>query len=247
MTERNKEEQIMRAKTKLTRLCGILLILALLVGLLPTTALAADVGADFTASDTSAAVTALGGTDKATWDGSTLTLNGVNFVTTASTALQLPANTTIVLNGENTITGGDSDSSTCFGIYAWSNLTISGTGTLNVTAGSSTKSSIGIRADDNLTITGGTVTATGKAATDGASHGIFAGDGVTITGGTVTATGGTAYYNSCGIYADGGGSGERNVTISGGIVTATGGTAHTNGTSGYFSCGICANIVWILM
>ena len=34
MTERNKEEQIMRAKTKLTRLCGILLTLALLVGLL---------------------------------------------------------------------------------------------------------------------------------------------------------------------------------------------------------------------
>ena len=42
MTERNKEELIMRAKTKLTRLCSILLTLVLLVGLLPTVALAAE-------------------------------------------------------------------------------------------------------------------------------------------------------------------------------------------------------------
>ena len=42
MTERNKEEQIMKAKKRVTWLWGFPLILALLVGLLPTVALAAD-------------------------------------------------------------------------------------------------------------------------------------------------------------------------------------------------------------
>ena len=46
------------------------------------------------------------GTTDSTWDNdtNTLTLNGVNFETTAATAVQLPAGATIVLNGENTIT-----------------------------------------------------------------------------------------------------------------------------------------------
>ena len=247
MTERNKEEQIMRAKTKLTRLCGILLTLALLVGLLPTTALADSslptASADFTVNEaTSTAALALlnaaktDGAADSTWDGGTktLTLNGVNFTTTASTALQLPDDAIIVLNGENTITGGDSNSSTCFGIYAWSNLTISGTGTLNVTAGSSTKSSIGIRADDNLTISGGTVTATGGTATgdSGRSSGIYAYYAVAISDSTVTATGGTATgaeTDSYGIRTNRG-----DVTITGGTVEVTGGAA------GHKSSGIYA-------
>ena len=120
----------MRAKTKLTRLCGILLILVLLVGLLPTVALAegpATGTADFT-DDTAAALALLNaaktpGAADITWDPATktLTLNGVNFTTTASTALQLPDGATIVLaDGTiNTITGGDTtDGSHCYGIYA---------------------------------------------------------------------------------------------------------------------------------
>ena len=123
MTERNKEEQIMRAKTKLTRLCGILLTLALLVGLLPTAAMAEGTvteTADFAADPTAALAllnTAKTGAADSTWDptSSTLTLNGVNFVTTAATAVKLPDGAIIELNGENTITSTYSDSGDCYG------------------------------------------------------------------------------------------------------------------------------------
>ena len=103
----------MKAKKKLTRLCGILLILAMLVGLLPTTALAegsATATANFSDPTTALALlnTYKTGEADSTWDADskTLTLNGVNFETTAATAVYLPAGATIVLNGENTIKGG---------------------------------------------------------------------------------------------------------------------------------------------
>ena len=191
----------MRAKTKLTRLCGILLTLVLLVGLLPTVALAAGAAtADFKTDPTTALAllnAAKTGTADSTWnpDTNTLTLNGVNFTTTAATAVKLPANTTIVLNGENTIKGGDSDSANSYGIWGAGDLTI----------------------QDGLEEGTGTLTVTGGHTDDDDSCGILAGDNVTISGGTVTATGGTAYYDSYGIYA------YYNVTISGGTVTATGG------------------------
>ena len=125
----------MRAKTKLTRLCGILLTLALLVGLLPTVALAADPAtatADFTDGDGTAALALLNaaktGDTASTWDPATktLTLNGVNFVTTAATAVKLPDDAKIVLKGENTITSTHSGSeSSSYGIYGEGRLTIS--------------------------------------------------------------------------------------------------------------------------
>ena len=212
----------MRAKTKLTRLCGILLTLVLLVGLLPTVALAAGAAtADFKTDPTTALAllnAAKTGTADSTWnpDTNTLTLNGVNFTTTAATAVKLPDGATIVLadGTTNTITGD------CYGIYVAGDLTISGTGTLNVTAvNTEDYYSFGIYASSNVTISGGTVTATGgNTDTECDSYGIYAYSNVTISGGTVTATGGNAYY-SYGIFAD------EKVTISGGTVTATGGTA----------------------
>ena len=160
----------MKAKTKLTRLWSVLLALVMVVGMLPTVALAAGAAmADFTSGDGSAALAMLNdaktGTEDSTWNSSTntLTLNGVNFVTTASTAVRLPDGSTIVLNGENTIKGGDAASGACYGIYAEGALTIQGTGTLNVTAGDaggtgSNDRSCGIYTENALTMSSGIVT-----------------------------------------------------------------------------------------
>ena len=224
----------MKAKTKITRLLGILLALVMLVGLLPTTALAAEATAtaNFTSGDGSAALELLNaaktGTENSTWDADTktLTLNGVNFTTTAAIAVKLPAGSTIVLaeGTTNTITGGNSASEDCYGIYAEGNLTISGSGTLNVTAGNASSRSCGIYAGSNtdkaLTISSGTVIATGGDVSSGPSFGIYTLGYFTISGtADVTGKGGTATGDgSFGISA------EKQVNISGGTVKAIGGT-----------------------
>ena len=224
---------MMKAKKKITWIWSILPVLVMLMGLLSTTALAAEPAtADFENNPT-AALTLLNaakteGAADSVWDSTTntLTLNGVNFTTTAATAVKLPYGATIVLNGENTITGGNSASGYCYGIYAVGSLTIQGTGELTVTSGTATLGhSYGIYAyGNNFTIESGTVTATGGTAVY--SYGIFANNDLTISDGTVTATGGTATNrDSFGIYAYAG-----SVSISGGTVTATGGEA-TNGSS----------------
>lgn len=89
------------------RITGVLLSLCLCLTLLPGTAWAAgtaDKTADFTAADNGAAAIELLNQHKtdetqSTWnnDSKTLTLNGIDFVTTATTAVKLPAGTTIVL------------------------------------------------------------------------------------------------------------------------------------------------------
>ena len=220
----------MRAKTKLTRLCGILLTLALLVGLLPTAAMAAEPAtgtADFTSDgNPTDALTLLNtyktGAADSTWDPATktLTLNGVNFETTAVTALKLPdgAKITLADGTTNTIKGGDAATGDCYGIYGVGDLTISGSGTLNVTGGEAGGSSLsfGIHAEANVTINSGAVTATGGAAPGNQSLGIRALNGnLTINGGTVTATGSDAKNSSNGLWA-----GNGSVTISGGKVVA---------------------------
>ena len=234
----------MKAKTKIKRLLGILLALSMVVGMLPTVALAegsATETADFSADPT----TALGllnaaktdGAEDSTWDSTTntLTLNGVNFETTAAAAVKLPADSTIVLAEDttNTITGGNSASEGCYGIYAEGNLTISGSGTLNVTGGNTTGTAdgsrgCGIYTDQALTISGGTVKAYGGA-TYKASLGIYSKNNINISGtADVTAIGGTATGDgSFGINAEG------EVIISGGEVKAIGGTGR--GSDGIYS------------
>ena len=214
----------MQAKIKRRRLRSILLSLVMAAGLLPAAALAAapavapaafEADPDMALSLLNAAKT---GAADSTWDGSTntLTLNGVNFTTTAATAVILPEGATIVLNGDNTITGGDASMDNCYGIYAWGDLTIQGSGTLTVTTGNSTEvTCCGIYANNNLVISG-TVTATGGSA-GYYSYGVFAQDSVGVTG-TLTAAGGTARDCSFGI------DGANYVSISG-AVTATGGRA----------------------
>ena len=223
----------MKGKTKFTRLWSILLALAMVVGMLPIAALAAGSAtetADFVSTPTKALALlndAKTGTTDSTWDGSTLTLKGVHFVTSAATAVKLPANTTIVLTDgtTNTIKGGDSGSEDCYGIYVDNgNLNIqgetAGTGKLIVNGGNATgadKDSYGIRTEK--------------------------GD-VTITGGMVEVTGGAAVHKSSGIYAkrnDNGSGGYigGNINISGSAqVTAAGGDV-TDATS--LSYGLFAN------
>ena len=121
----------MKAKMNLHKLLSMLLALVMVVALIPaTTAMAEEPTPESrTANFVDAPTVALNllntyktGTEESTWDvnTNTLTLNGVNFETTANTALSLPEGSTIILHGENTITGvGSSDNpyNICYGIF----------------------------------------------------------------------------------------------------------------------------------
>ena len=144
-------------------------------------------------------------------------------------------NTTIKLDGDNHLTGGNGDTYGGDGITSSGSLTISGSKNDSLTAqgGSGENGGDGISSKD-LTISGGTVTATGGNSTGIAGSGgsgIHSGGDVTISGGTVTATGGDSTGSDgsggYGIYS------SRTTTISGGTVTATGG----NSTGSYGSGG----------
>ena len=235
----------MKAKTKFTKLWSILLALAMVVGMLPTIALAAGSAtatADFDSDPTTALAlinAAKTGTTDSTWnsDTNTLTLGGVNFETTAAAAVKLPDGATIIQNGENIIKGGNTDSGDRYGIKGEGSLTIQGPGTLTVTGGEANGFSFGIRAESGVTIKGGAVTATGGAAPNNQSFGIRAlYNDLTINGGTVTATGVDAKNSSNGLWA-----GNGSVTISGGKVVATGGGASSGASSGIYANNVKIN------
>ena len=148
-----------------------------------------------------------------------VTLKDVNIDTSsrnkAAVSVTGSGNTTIKLDGDNHLTGGN-------GIYSNSigSLTISG-GTVTATGGGSTGSNglggRGIYSNGSVTISGGTVKAAGGDGSDGGS-GISSSSGVTVSDGTVTANGGNGgNVSGDGIRSDGG------VTISGGTVKAAGG------------------------
>ena len=193
-----------------------------------------------------------------------VTLKDVNIDTSsrnkAAVSVTGSGNTTIKLDGDNhltggngiysnssgslTITGGENDSLTAQGgdsrngIYSVSgDVTISG-GKVTATGGNST-GSYGSGGDGihsgSLTISGGTVTATGGGSTGSnglGGRGICSDSGgVTISGGTVKATGGNGDYSG----GDGISSSDR-VAISGSTVTANGGDSSSrNGASGISS------------
>ena len=171
-------------------------------------------------------------------------------------------NTTIKLDGDNhltggngrsgidsignlTIYGGENDSLTAKGgsgadgsggdgIHSGS-LTISG-GTVNANGGDGKNGSDGGDgiSSDSLTISGGTVTTKGGSGDDGGSGVLIYSNGsLTVSGGTVTANGG----NSGGIFNGGRGiSSYGGVTVSGGTVNANGGDSEDgDGGSGIFS------------
>ena len=130
----------------------------------------------------------VGGTSSAR----TLTLTDFSFTTSAATALEVPAGTTIVLNGTNTVTSTYNGTVSSCGINATGKIIINGSGSLIATGGNSTGNSNGIASDGDIAINGNaTVTAVGRT-TATTSYGIWIDSGVlTISGGAVTATGGT--------------------------------------------------------
>lgn len=158
-----------------------------------------------------------------------VTLKDVNIDTSsrnkAAVSVTGSGNTTIKLDGDNHLTGGN-------GIYSNSSgsLTISGDENDSLTAqGGDSRNGI-YSVSGDVTISGGTVTATGGNSTGSYGSG---GDGIhsgslTISGGTVTAKGGNGgNVSGDGIRSDGG------VTISGGsTVTANGGNGDSKDSYG---------------
>ena len=213
-----------------------------------------------TASSNTVTIEANGKNDKVE-----VTLKDVNIDTSsrnnAAVSVTGSGNTTIKLDGDNhlaggngiysnssgslTISGDENDSLTAQGgdsrngIYSVSgDVTISG-GTVTATGGNST-GSYGSGGDGihsgSLTISGGTVTAKGGSGEDGedGGDGIRSFDPVAISGGTVTAKGGSGEDGS-------GGRGiisTKSVTISGGTVNANGGSGKNgNGGNGIIGSG----------
>ena len=221
------------------RVTGLLLALCLCLTLLPGTAGAAETAnktADFTAADNGAAAIALlnqhktDGAADSTWDSGTktLTLRGIDFTTTAPTAVKLPGGSTIVLadGSTNTIRSGDATASVdgehrnpifITALDALGNLTIQGgtkgTGTLSVTSGSYKNAgngwthTSGITVYGDFTVKGGHVTATGGLAEANGlcmSIGVNMDNGIKnkallVTGGTLTAIAGEAYTMKDGV------------------------------------------------
>jgi len=230
-------------KTK-KRLASILLTLVMAMTLFfaaPMTVYAAA-PIDPTATDTwdfvtnintSAIGTAGGGTWS--WDQSTLTLtlNNVTVNTSAAIALQVPAGTTIILNGTNSIVSTYDGIDSTYGIYAKGGaltITSSSGGTLDATADSErSDNSFGILADTssgNITINGNASVVANGGNAGSYSGGIWADENVTISGSAnVTGTGGTATVgDSVGITAY-----DGTLTISGNAtVQAYGGSATGN-------------------
>ena len=248
------------------RLLSILTCLALCLTLLPTAALAAAVGETihvggveltttegnptvYAKTDDNGVVSTTNADENdytIMWDGETLTLNNADITQGSYKGAAIycgeDAGIHLVLVGESTVTGPSGDSTgASYGIYTGGELTISGSGILNVSGGilnvsggNIAASSNGLFVNGNLTISGGTVHATGGEVSGeyAYSFGINA-ENVTVSGGTVHATGGEVsgeYAYSFGIYVT-----RETLAISGGIVNADGGTA----TGSYAeSCGI---------
>ena len=236
-------EFIINQQTKIIRRLSLpvvllLLLVLALVSALPLAAYAAPPLANntwqFSASSPNETNVAYGG-GTYSWSQSTktLTLNGVNHTTGAATALKISVpGAKIVLQGANTIRSTFNASNDTFGIFADQDLTISGTGSLNVIAGTSTNSacdSDAIAAMGTLTISGGTVNATGGN-TFGKSHGIITDGNILISGAIVKASGGNS-------------TAERSVGISsGGTITINSGTVQgTSASANKDSYGIAAN------
>lgn len=195
-----------------------------------------------------------------TYAANTLVLSGLTLNTTADTALKVPSSATIVLGDgtTSTIQGGDVTAGAVYDIYGAGALTVSGGGTLSVTAGDSGLEmddlSAGIFSSGALTVNGGTVTSiSGQAAQSCGmmSNGTLAidGDAVTGVGGRsvfgagifslddLTITGGTVAGSGDGVFVGYGISATGKIAIVGGTVTGNGG--------GLMGCGISADEISI--
>ena len=173
----------------------------------------------------------------------TLTLDGIDLLTSAESAVKLPDGATVVMTGTNTVESSYSGDSIAYGINGAGALIFKGTGTLTVTTsgtsaddnygvyaggaitveggtlivtGGQGYTSYGIYADSDLTITGGTLTGASGTATDSDSNGIFAGNSIAVTNGTLTGTSGTTSGYSFGVLSS-------EIVVTSGTLIGTGG------------------------
>lgn len=189
------------------RIFSLALALVMCLGLMPGTAFAAEAlstGLDFTSQSDDASG------DGYSWTAETRTLTLNNFTQTISEstgggiAIILPENTTLVLEGESTITNSYPGGT---GIQYMGQLNIQGDGTLNLNLDMPTSSSCGKgiyekkdqQTDNILIIEGGTLNITGKNANTGSNGYVgISGAEVHLNGGTVHMTnvtyGVNAYY-----------------------------------------------------
>ena len=218
------------------RTIGILLILALVIGLMP------GMGGTAKADEYKLYVSGVQVTSDAPsgegWaydaETNTLTLNGYTYAgegiakdqyeVYAGILYRAKMNLNIVLEGNNTITMSDKPNDSSAGIYSTiGKITIKGTGSLTVRGGSAGVDSYGIWArQSSVVIEGGTVSAAGGSAvlSEYGESAALNGAGVTVSGGTVTAQGGEVGEKgtSFGINSNG------TVVIKGGSTYATGKT-----------------------
>ena len=185
------------------------------------------------------------------WNGSVLTLNGVNIQGNDHEDAAIfyeNGDLDIELVGENTVIGVDKNKSGMvfsYGIRTTAgNIKIRGTGSLQVKGGNVEAQyglaySYGIEASKDIEVSAGSVISEGGVvsisnSSSNASTGIHAIENVQISGGVIRAIGANAHTQSYGIWTSNGG-----VSISGGEVTATSGSVGTG--SGLMSSGIRVN------
>lgn len=253
----------MKPKPIYKRLRAFLLCFALLVGMLPVTAGAADntynVGESgvyitqngsyrITGSTTTNPITVGNGQDPVPV---TITLSNVTIDLsdgsgTAFNILGTGSNVTLILEGTNTLISGTDGIQGLPGIHLpeGASLTIQGSGSLTVTGGSGSSTggggagiggNIG-KSCGTLTIAGGTVSAKGGSSSSTGDGGAGIGGGTNGgAGGSVTITGGTvtASGGSGGDMGDGGAGIGGGKKGAGGNVDITGGVVTATGGSGY--------------
>lgn len=221
----------MKTTSTKTKLLTVLLTLCMLLSLVPVSVLAAEPAAgtaDFCVKSGTEAIDLLNqyktGTALSSWDNSskTLTLRGIEFTTTAQTAVKLPVGSTIVLtdgshnfiqSGDVTINVSGQHNNQTFinALDAAGSLTIqggtAGTGTLSVYAGKVKNEgdgwtfSSGITVNGDFTVKGGHVTARGgyiEGKDSVFSIGVNMDNNIKnkallVTGGTLTAIAGESY------------------------------------------------------
>ena len=187
-------------------------------------------------------------------DGATVTLKDADIATnfSAESAGITPlGNATILLEGTNTVKGGNTDYP---GIFVPENttLTIDGEGSLTASSGGGEyRYSCGIgggysMAAGNIVINGGTITATGGKYSAGIGSGALASCGtITINGGTIKAIGGEWAAGIGSSVGQANASTCGDINISGGTIEATGGQYGAGIGSGvaYSNVSSCGNIV----
>ena len=211
----------MKAKTKLTRLWGFLLALVMIVGMLPTTALAASPtyvrmynenkklislndGECLTANDATGASSYTGGSSYvARYDKSsgTLYLKDYHGVA-ADDQIYAHGDLNIVVENDSSFTTSVSATNNLYGIQAGGKLNISGSGKLTVTANGN-GDVYGIYAKEGVTISAPLNVQVGKvdSSKNGPVYGIYTQSGaISLSGAdkTITATGGTS--SAYGVY-----------------------------------------------